>query len=143
MRLAFCLIAGASLALAACSQEEEQPTEESVAQTDAGDEAPAPEETDNGLSEWIVGTWSYDGTCASDFVVVYNADGTMSNEGESGTWDVAGNTLIETITEEFEMGEPGSTKVDPPRVRELEVEMLDETKGNLVSEGDTYPITRC
>jgi len=143
MRLAFCAIAGASLALAACSQEKEQPTEESTVQADAEEASDTPEEADSGLREWLVGTWSYDGTCASDFAVFYNADGTMRNEGESGTWEVAGNTLRETITQEFEMGEPGSTKVDPPRVRELQIEMVDETTGNLISEGDTYPITRC
>ncbi|MEL7731076.1 hypothetical protein AAG612_16220 [Citromicrobium bathyomarinum] len=143
MRLAFCAIAGASLALAACSQEEEQPDERGTVQADAGDGADTPEEADNGLSEWIVGTWSYDGTCASDFAVFYEADGTMHNDAESGTWDVSGKTLTETITEEFEMGEPGVTKIDPPRVRRIEVEMLDQTKGNLVFEGDTYPITRC
>ncbi|GAB5348344.1 hypothetical protein [Alteriqipengyuania sp. 357] len=144
MRLAFCMIAGASLALAACSQEADEPAEDSAPQAAAVDQtAEAPVQADSGLREWIVGTWSYDGTCASDFAVFYEADGTMHNDGEAGSWDVSGDTLTETITEEFEMGEPGVTKVDPPRVRALEVAMIDEDRGNLIFEGDTYEITRC
>ena len=143
MRLVVCAIAGAGLALAACSQEEEQRAEETTPQVAEAPVSQTIEESDNGLSEWIVGTWSYDGTCASDFAVFYEADGTMHNDGEAGTWEVSGDTLTETITEEFEMGEPGTTKLDPPRVRSLEVEMLDADRGNLLFEGDTYEITRC
>mgnify|MGYP004034640599 CR=1 FL=1 len=147
MRVTLSILIGASLALAACSQEGEEPAGEDAEATATAPESDEPaevvEEADNGLREWLVGIWSYDGTCASDFVVVYEADGTMHNDGESGTWAVSGDTLTETIDEEFEMGEPGTTKLDPPRVRTLEVEMTDEGKGNLLFEGESYPITRC
>lgn len=141
MRHLFAVIAGTGLVLTACSQEAEEPAAEAVETTE--DAAAPAEEPDNALREWLVGDWSYVDSCATDFAVFYRADGTMSNDSESGTWSVSGDTLTETIDEEFEMGEPGATRIDPPRVRQMDVEIVDEDRGNLLFEGESFPIRRC
>ena len=141
MRIALSILAGATLAMTACSQDAEEPAEETAATAPEVQEPVA--ESDNGLREWLVGDWSYIESCASDFGVFYRADGTMSNDGERGTWSVSGDTLTETIDEEFEMGVDGTTTIDPPRVRQMDVEMVDEDNGNLLFEGESFPIRRC
>lgn len=145
MRFAIMILTGASLA--GCSPEAGQPEEgtaEKAAEASLLTSAPvASAAPQSGLDEWLVGVWSFDGTCASDDVVVYDADGTMRNYSQAGTWEASGNVVTETITEEFEMGEPGSITLDPPTKRVIEVKRIDEGHGTLRFDGEVFPVTRC
>lgn len=98
-----------------------------------------------GMSEWLVGHWSFGEDCASDFTVQYNADGTVDNSGETGKWKLEGGTITETITEAFEMGDDAPKKVDPPKVRSFPVERVDHNHGVITSpfNGKKVPILRC
>ena len=98
-----------------------------------------------GLAEWLVGIWSFEKECATDFAVHFNADGSVENSGDGGTWKLEGDKITETITERFEMGGEAPAKVDPPEVRSYTVERIDQNHGVVTSpfNGNKVPILRC
>lgn len=149
MRFATVLAIGSAMMLAACSSgEEDSDTAEAdgaapTAVEETAEEDVAEDADGAVLRQWMIGSWSYEDNCANDNGVRYNRDGTLMNSGEIGTWSVAGATLTETITEQFEMGDEGTTKLNPPNVRKMDVEMVDNGHGLLIFEGEEYPILRC
>lgn len=98
-----------------------------------------------GMAEWLVGHWAFGDDCASDFTVQYNADGTVDNSGEMGTWKLDNDKITETITEKFEMGDEAPQKVEPAKVRSFPVERIDHNHGRITSpfNGNKVPILRC
>lgn len=106
------------------------------------DAAPLPA---GGMREWLVGIWSFEKDCASDFAVHYNPDGSVENSGDSGRWTLDGDKITETITERFEMGGDAPQKVEPAEVRSYTVSRVDQNHGVVTSpfNGRKVPILRC
>ena len=74
-------------ALAACQPDAAKP----VPKAEASEAAVAPAAAAAGaagapLREWLVGSWSFEASCASDFIAHYAADGSLDNSGEMGGW---------------------------------------------------------
>ncbi|MCW3846522.1 hypothetical protein OF829_04675 [Sphingomonas sp. LB-2] len=150
--LALSVLASAALLLAGCNPAAPPPANndaaalvneaEPAAPPHLADTAPLPA---GGLSEWLVGTWSFEKECASDFVVHYNADGSVDNSGDVGTWKVADGKITETITERGDLGGEAAQKVNPPEVRSFAVERIDQNHGVVTSpfNGKKVPILRC
>ena len=67
----------------------------------------------------------------------------MHTDSEAGTWEASGTTVTESITEQFEMGEPDTVRLDPPLVREGEVERIDDTHAIFRYDGYTSRSTKC
>ena len=110
--------------------------------------APAPVATSSAvaaspMAQWLVGAWSYDTSCATDFILHYNADGTLQNGEDSGHWAIDGDKVTETISERFEMGSDAPIKLDRPETRSYTVAQIDADKGNLTFQGKKIPILRC
>ncbi|MBL4791951.1 hypothetical protein AAG607_05315 [Citromicrobium bathyomarinum] len=149
MRLATCTAIAMGLVLAGCSEQKKDGARDDA--VPAFDQSLVPtvmaiqtaEPAGQALNKWLVGTWSHDGSCASDFVSVYDADGTMHTDSEAGTWEASGTTVTESITEQFEMGEPDTVRLDPPLVREVEVERIDDTHAIFRYDGYTSRSTKC
>lgn len=99
--------------------------------------------SDGALRDWLEGAWAYGEECATDFSVRFHSDGTLDNSGDIGRWAIDGDTVTETITARFEMGEEGEQKVDPPQVRRYKVERIDQGHGRILIEGRIVPILRC
>jgi hypothetical protein len=99
--------------------------------------------TDAPLARWIVGTWSFDTSCATDFVIRYEGDGTLDNAGETGRWALQGDQLTETVTQRFENGGEAPVKVDPPVVRTYTLRRIDGAHGRITYQGRDVPIQRC
>lgn len=95
------------------------------------------------LRGWLVGTWSFDAGCATDFIIRYDADGKLDNAGDSGTWKLDGNVVTETVTEKTESGGEAPVKVDPPEVRSYTVARADQTHGTIAYQGRNVSIQRC
>ncbi|WP_448662425.1 hypothetical protein ACG3SL_17420 [Sphingomonas sp. CJ20] len=95
------------------------------------------------LRDWIVGAWSFDATCSTDFVIHYEADGALDNAGEVGRWALEGDMLTETVTERFENGGEAPVKLDPPTRRTYRVERIDAGHGVITFEKRRVPILRC
>jgi hypothetical protein len=135
--------------LAGCTDAPEIPGNDAVA-ANAADPAAArlPDNAPlgaGGLAAWLVGTWSFEAECATDFAVHYNADGSVENSGEGGRWKLDGDTITETITERFEMGGDEPQKVEPAEVRSYKVERVGQNRGVVTSpfNGNKVPILRC
>lgn len=97
---------------------------------------------DGSLKSWLVGTWSFEDNCGSDFLVHYKPDGTVENSGDTGTWKVDGETVTEVITDRFNNGE-GATKLDPPESRTYSVIRQGDGRGVLNYNRRSVPIVRC
>jgi hypothetical protein len=97
------------------------------------------------LQAWLTGSWSFEADCATDFTVHYRADGTLQNGEDSGRWTLDGETVVETITERFEMGGEAPEAVNPPETRRYAVARVDATHGIVTSpfNGKKVPILRC
>ena len=141
-----------ALLLAACNQPQQPSANDAeIVNSDTAAPAPAPHLADSaplpagGLREWLVGAWSFEPECASDFVVHYNADGTVENSGDVGKWSLADGKITETITERMEMGSEAPEKVEPAEVRSFAVERIDQNHGVVTSpyNGKKVPILRC
>jgi hypothetical protein len=96
-----------------------------------------------GLREWLIGTWSFERDCATDLHVHYNADGSLDNSGEIGTWAIAGDEVTETITQKLESGGEEPVKADPPEVRKYRVVRGDPNHGVVNFERRSVPMLRC
>ena len=95
------------------------------------------------MAQWLVGSWSFETSCATDFIVHYYADGSLQNGEDSGRWSLKGDTITETIVERFEMGSDAPQKIDPPETRSYRVEQGGADKGILTFRGKKIPIQRC
>jgi hypothetical protein len=95
------------------------------------------------LRDWLIGTWSFEQTCQTDFIVHYNADGTLDNFGHIGTWTVEGERVTEKISERPDEGGEGSVKVDPPEANVYTVMRTDADNGVIRYQGRSVPIRRC
>jgi hypothetical protein len=140
---------GAALLAAGCKPDSPAPVPvQSQAANAAEPPAPAPAATSaavagSPVAQWLVGAWSYDTSCATDFILHYNADGTLQNGEDSGRWSLEGNAVTETITERFEMGSEAPLKLNPPEKRIYSVEQIDAGKGSLTFQGKKIAIQRC
>lgn len=105
-------------------------------------EVPAPAASSE-LRAWLVGRWSYDPNCENDIMVHYGADDKIDDSGETGTWSIAGDTVTKTVTERYEFGDEGTTKVNPPEVVTYKVERVDADHGIIFYDGNRIPILRC
>jgi hypothetical protein len=138
------------MALAACSPPAPQPAE-NVVESPAplpSVPPPAPEPgnaaaANSPLREWLVGAWSFEASCATDFIVRYEADGALDNAGEVGRWTLDGDKVTETVTERFENGGEAPVKLDPPISRTYSVARADATHGSITIDGRTVAILRC
>ena len=139
-------IGAAGAALAGCS-----PDSAAIA-GNAANEAPAAAAStqvagtpaaDAPLGEWLVGAWSFDTSCATDFIIRYDADGKLDNAGEVGSWKLDGAQLTETLVERFENGGEAPVKLDPPVTRSYSVRRIDAGHGSIAFEGRDVPIQRC
>ena len=95
------------------------------------------------LHGWLVGTWSLEGNCATDFLVHYKPDGTIDNSGDLGTWSTKGNEVTEVITQRFANGSEAPEKVDPPESRTYTVSRGDQNRGVLTLKRGSVGILRC
>ncbi|MES2986840.1 MAG: hypothetical protein V4808_02945 [Pseudomonadota bacterium] len=141
------LIVAAAL-LAGCKPAPAPVANQAEAVANLAEPAPAPIATSaaiagSPMAQWMVGAWSYDATCATDFILHYNADGTLQNGEDSGNWALDGAKVTETITERFEMGSDAPVKLSPPDTRTYTVEQIDAGKGSLTFQGKKIPIQRC
>lgn len=145
-------IAVAAMALAACSSQAPQPDENAVESqapmpAAAAASAAGPDNmataVNSPLREWLVGAWSFEQSCATDFIVRYEADGGLDNAGEVGRWALDGDRVTETVTERFENGGEAPEKVDPPITRTYTVARVDATHGSITIEDRTVAILRC
>lgn len=96
------------------------------------------------LHDWLVGSWSFESSCASDFIAHYGADGAVDNSGEIGSWSVSGDTITETITERYDSAESdGAQKVNPPETRSYTIARTDQDHGTITYQGRKVPMLRC
>lgn len=139
-------IAAAALALSGCAPD--APAANSSAAENVVQSAPVtatapPPSAATPLRQWIVGTWSFDTSCATDFIIHYEPGGRLDNAGEVGTWMLDGDLLTETIVERFENGGEAPVKLDPPVIRTYQISQRDATHGMIRIENRTVPILRC
>lgn len=105
--------------------------------------AEAPAATPAGqANSWLVGVWTYDENCDGGIGIHYKPDGSLDDESSIGTWSIAGDTVTQTITGEYELGEE-PTPVNPPRIYTFRVERVDATHAIVHHEGDRIPILKC
>lgn len=102
---------------------------------------PARPTADAPVAQWLVGHWAYEDDCATDFTVVYSADGKLDAHGEVGSWKAEGNAVTETVT--AHMGEAGTEPIDPPQVIRYTVEKQGADRGVLRRGNASQPIRRC
>ncbi|RYD54263.1 MAG: hypothetical protein EOP60_08115 [Sphingomonadales bacterium] len=119
-----------------------------VAGNIAQPEAPAPVATSaavaaSPMAQWLVGSWSAEASCASDFIAHYNADGTLQYGEDSGKWTLTGDTVTEAITERFAMESDAPQKLPKPETRSYKLVRIDAGHGTIVYEGRKVAIQRC
>ena len=129
------------VALAACKPDAPKPAQKAEAAEPA---APAAVAANAPLHDWLVGNWSFEASCASDFIAHYGADGSLDNSGEMGAWALAGDTITETIRERYDSAaSDGAEKVNPPESRSYKVERVDQDHGTITYQGRKVPMLRC
>jgi hypothetical protein len=143
----FIALAIAGAWLASCQPDAPKP----VRKSDAG--APAPTATATAASspaapnvplrDWLVGTWSFETSCATDFLARYGADGSLDNSGEVGSWAFDGETVTETIRERPDEGGEVPVTVNPPETRAYTVARVDQNHGTITYQGRKVPMLRC
>lgn len=105
---------------------------------------PGPAAANAPLRDWLVGSWSFEASCASDFIAHYGADGAVDNSGEIGSWSISGDTITETIRERYDSAESdGAQKLNPPETRSYTVERTDQDHGTITYQGRKVPMLRC
>jgi hypothetical protein len=128
-------------ALVACKPDAPSPVQKAEAREPA---APAPVAANAPLHDWLVGNWSFEASCASDFIAHYGADGSLDNSGEMGGWALAGNKITETIRERYDSAaSDGAEKVNPAETRDYTVERIDQDHGTITYQGRKVPMLRC
>ncbi|OJY50536.1 MAG: hypothetical protein BGP17_19040 [Sphingomonas sp. 67-41] len=131
-------------ALAACQPDAAKPVQKAEA-SEAAPAAPAAAAPASApLRDWLVGSWSFEASCASDFIAHFAADGSLDNSGEMGGWALAGNTVTETIRERYDAAaSDGAEKVNPPETRSYTIERADQDHGTITYQGRKVPMLRC
>lgn len=145
-RTALCatlLVAGCKPAPVTPSANQAEPAVDAAESAAPAPVATSPAVAASPLAQWLVGAWSYDTSCATDFILHYNADGTLQNGEDSGRWALDGVKVTETISERFEMGSDAPVRLSPPETRTYTVEQIDAGKGALTFQGKKIPIQRC
>ena len=141
------LAAAVALALMCGCRPAPQPDNQAANQAAAAKPAKgadvAPDLAKIGLRDWLIGTWSFEESCSTDFIAHYNADGTLDNGGDIGTWTLDGDRVTETITERFESGGEDSIKINPPEKRSYRVIRSDATHGVIEFERRNVRMQRC
>lgn len=133
-------------ALTACQPDAAKPVQKAEAHDAPASTPSAPKvaTADAPLHDWLVGSWSFESSCASDFIAHYAADGSLDNSGEMGGWALAGNTVTETIRERYDSAaSDGAEKVNPPETRSYTIERADEDHGTITYQGRKVPMLRC
>jgi hypothetical protein len=95
------------------------------------------------LAQWLVGSWSADKSCATDFIAHYHADGSLQYGEDSGVWTLAGATVTETITARFAMDGDAAAKLPEPERRTYTVRQIDPGHGTITYQGRKIAIQRC
>ncbi|WP_404335550.1 hypothetical protein AB2M62_16530 [Sphingomonas sp. MMS12-HWE2-04] len=95
------------------------------------------------LAEWLVGSWSFETSCATDFIAHFDADGRVNNGGEVGRWKIDGDRVTETIAERLDSGSEAPVAVSPPLVRSYSVTRSDAGNGVITIDGRKVPMHRC
>ena len=130
-------------ALAACQPDAAKPVQKAEA-SEAAAPAPAKPAVEAPLHDWLVGSWSFESSCASDFIAHYAADGSLDNSGEMGGWALAGNMVTETIRERDDAAaRDGAEKVNPPETGSYTIERADQDHGTITYQGRKVPMLRC
>ncbi len=141
---------GAALLVAGCKPAPPAPANlgENLAANLAEPAAPAPMATSaaiaaSPLASWLVGAWSAEANCSSDFIAHYNADGSLQYGEDSGHWAIAGAAVTETITERFAMESDVPQKLPKPETRTYTVARIDAGHGTIIFNGRKVAIQRC
>ncbi len=133
----------ALLALAACGGSADAPVDETATAdetADAGEAASGDEAT----REWLLGTWVFAETCATDNSLTFEADGTLSGSTVRGSYTYQDGVVEERLTHEIVLGEDGETVLDPPMISSYRVTRLDDDHAQLEFEtGESVTILRC
>jgi hypothetical protein len=141
-RFIACMLA--ATVLAGCKPDVPKAVQKAQAHEAAPAAAPAHAAANAPLHDWLVGSWSFESSCASDFIAHYGPDGALDNSGEIGSWAVAGDTITETIRERYDSAEAdGAQKVNPPETRNYTVERIDQDHGTITYQGRKVPMLRC
>jgi len=131
-------------ALAACNQGPVKPVQKAQAsEVQPVAATPKPAGPAAPLQAWLVGSWSFENSCASDFIAHYAADGALDNSGETGSWALAGDTVTETIRERYDSAADGTDKVNPPETRSYTIAQIDKDHGTITYQGRKVPMLRC
>lgn len=131
-------------ALAACQPDAAKPVQKAEASEAAAAAPAAAAAASAPLRDWLVGSWSFEASCASDFIAHFAADGSLDNSGEMGGWALAGNTVTETIRERYDAAaSDGAEKVNPPETRSYTIERADQDHGTITYQGRKVPMLRC
>lgn len=131
-------------ALAACNQGPVKPVQKAQAsEVQPVAAVPRPAGPAAPLQAWLVGSWSFENSCASDFIAHYAADGALDNSGETGSWALAGDTVTETIRERYDSAADGTDKVNPPETRSYTIAQIDKDHGTITYQGRKVPMLRC
>lgn len=142
MRLRLVSAAAALLIVAGCKPAAPQP-----AATPSAAPTPAPSpgspELATDLGKWVVGTWSFESNCGSDFQVSYGANGSLDNSGDTGRWSIAGDKVTEAISEKLDENGEHTVKLSPPETRSYTLERIDGQHGSITYQGRKVPILRC
>jgi hypothetical protein len=144
---------GAALLAAGCKPAPPAPAAnqgENLAANLAEPATPAPMATSaaiaaSPLASWLVGSWSAEANCSSDFIAHYNADGSLQYGEDSGHWAIAAAAaaVTETITERFAMESDAPQKLPKPETRTYTVARIDAGHGMITFSGRKVPIQRC
>lgn len=151
MKRGLSIFIGCAGLLAGCESKPPVPAANVTANVaaDPADEAPpAPVATSaaiaaSPLAQWLVGSWSAEANCSSDFIAHYNADGTLQYGEDSGSWTLAGDQVTETVTERFSMESDTPEKLTKPETRTYKVVRIDDGHGTIQFEGRKVAIQRC
>jgi len=134
-------LGGFALLLAAGCTPASQPANNVAEPVVADNPKPPPANVTVASDSYLVGHWAYGEDCATDFSVIYQADGKLDAHGEVGSWRLEGNRVTETITER--MGEAGEERVDPPETVRYTLEKKDQDHAILRRGDKSQPIRRC
>ena len=96
----------------------------------------------------LVGTWSLDGTCASDDGMTLNADGTMGDNSGVGYWALADEGKRIVMILHVPQADMGESMFDPHEgflVREFIVEKLegDALEGHYAGSDQKFSARHC
>jgi hypothetical protein len=131
-----CIIA--VFGLAACGQSTTPgPSTTTGVGTSAATTAPASSQRLALVPATVIGSWSFDGSCASEDGMSLRADGKVAvGEAQQGLWGIDGEGRLVVLTQQYEPGDLTST----PQGGAAEFYAFEmRTQGELVSVDTTAP----